>query len=393
MFSKDRRIVLLASTKLLQSDIDRYALDELLEMGYHIATLDASQIVDKEAFDRIPAAGLHDERIESELVQSYQELDEYLKNHRRDYYFLMFDYYYEVRKIYDLLTKYDVDYGNITTALTDSAFTSDDYGHGVKDFDFGRLSVDKWKRIWFNRIVRRIGLHKPANFQLIGGKYHMDQVWKNCCCKKGVTRQILIRSYDYERFLRAKPYDNNGKPYAVFLDQYMPYHPDFKDYSIWKIHIPEKEYFEQMHDILDVIRNRYGMEVIIAGHPRGSYEDHPDVWKGCKVVYGKSAELAKNASLIMTHFSQAITFSAMAHKPAMLLNIPLWDQSLHFTGSCRLWGEMLGAPVIRYGADLHETFDYQVNEERYASFKQDFTQSRDADERRFWEIAMDEIEG
>ncbi len=392
MIAKDRRIVLLASTKLLQSDMDRYSLEELLDLGYQVATVDAAQLVDQEAYERIPAAALSDSRMESVTLTTYRELDAYLAAHPKDYYFLMFDYYYEVRKIYDLLTKHNVDYGNITTALTDSAFRPEDYGHGVKDFDFGRLSPEKWKRIWFNRVTRKSGRHKPANFQLIGGWHNVDQIWENCCCKKGITRQIYIRSFDYERFLKATPFDNGGKPYAVFLDQYMPYHPDFKDYSIWKIRIPDDEYFKEMHDILDVIRNRYGMEVIIAGHPRGSYEDHPDVWKGCRILYGQSAELVKSASLVMTHFSNAITFAAMAHKPAMLLNIPLWDQSLHFTSSCRLWGEMLGAPVVRTGADLHESFDYSIDEATYQTFNNKFTQSREADDRLFWEIAMDEIQ-
>ena len=393
MIATDREIVFLAVTPLLESVIGRYSINELYDMGYKIHMVDMTRVIDSEVADRINAKPLQDERYPLELLSTYAEVDAFVSAHQEAYFFMLFDYYYEVRKIYDILTKYDVDYGNVSTALTDSGFRPEMYGGGLKSFDFSRLTPEKWKRIYFNRFVRTHSPHKPANFMLVGGWNNCDQIWKNCNCKEGVTKQIYIRSFDYERFLHTDAYDNGGKPYAVFLDQFMPYHPDFKDYKKWHIHIPEKEYFEQVHEIFDVIRNVYGLEIIIAAHPRGSYEPYGDVWKGCKVLYGKSAELAKNASLVMTHFSNAITFAAMADKPAMLLNIPLWDQNDHFTNSCRLWGEMLGAPVVRYAKDMHETFDYKVDEEKYNEFRHNFTQSRDAgDTRSFWEIAMSEID-
>jgi hypothetical protein len=147
-----------------------------------------------------------------------------------------------------------------------------------------------------------------------------------------------------------------------------------------------------MHDIFDVIRNRYGIEIIIAAHPRVNYADKGDVWKGCKVVYGQSPQLVKNATLAMTHTSGSIAFAMMAEKPALILLPPQVEKGYYHRQICDYWSKLLDAPIIRRGADLHDTMDYVVNEEAYKKANYLYTESCDGDTRSFWEIATSEME-
>ena len=154
MISKDREIIFLAVTPILQSAIGRYSIDELYDMGYTIRMVDMTRVIDPEVAERINAKPLSDERFPLDVLSTYHEVDCFIAEHKSAYFFMLFDYYYEVRKIYDILTKYDVDYGNVSTALTDSGFRPEMYGGGLRSFDFSLLTPEKWMRIYFNRFVR-----------------------------------------------------------------------------------------------------------------------------------------------------------------------------------------------------------------------------------------------
>jgi len=388
MLEKNRPIAFLAATPVVANTKERFAMGQLVDMGYEVSVIDVSAIVDAQVTAKVTVERMEDNQIQTKYFDHIYQLETYLAAHPDTYYFLLFDYYYEVRKIYDLLTKYDVDYGNVSTALTDCLVMTKADGKRRLGGLLFRFSPKKWSRIYFNRVTRRSGKHKPSNFLLIGGRNGMDDVWNNCCCKEGITKQIYIRSFDCERFRNTEGYDAEGKPYAVFLDQGLPFHPDFIHSDE---HIDAEKYFREVHDIFDVIRNRYGMEIIIAAHPRINYADKGDVWKGCPVVYGQSPQLVKNASLVMTHMSNSITFAVMADKPALILQLPAWDRGYHVRQMCQYWSKQLDAPIIRTGADLHEQMDYQPNEEAYDKTRYLYTESCENDNRSFWEIAVSQI--
>jgi hypothetical protein len=57
------------------------------------------------------------------------------------------------------------------------------------------------------------------------------------------------------------------------------------------------------------------LTVVIAGHPCGHYEKRPDFFQGRKVIQGKTAELVKNAKLVILLESAAINFAILYKKP------------------------------------------------------------------------------
>ncbi len=389
MLDKNREIVFLAATRVIANTKERFAIGELIDLGYKVTIIDLAQIIDPEAAAKVTLPCLQDEEIETKYFDHIFQFETFVQAHPKAYYFLLFDYYYEVRRVYDILTKYDVDYGNVSTALTDSLYQPSAKGETrLSNLKF-RLSPERWRRILFNRVIRKSGRHKPTRFILVGGRNGEESLWNNCCTRQDVTKKIYIRSFDYERFLNMEAYNSADRPYAVFLDQGMPYHPDFLHSDEY---VNPERYFEEIHEIFDVIRNQYGLDIIIAAHPRINYEDKGDVWRGCKVVYGQSPQLVKSATLVMTHTSNSITFAVMANKPALILLLPDWEHGYHNRQMCEYWSKQLAAPIIRTGEDLHERMDYQPDKKAYEQVRYLFTDSCNGDSRKFWEIALDEIE-
>ncbi|MBO6214520.1 MAG: hypothetical protein J6N76_03160 [Lachnospiraceae bacterium] len=388
MLPTSRKISFITTTPFLAGDVERFSLDELIDMGYDLSFVDATPALEPKMDAGVTAPRISERGLKYYPMRTPGELRDYIGSHREHYFFLMFDRYYEVRKVYDYLTEFDCDYGNANCALTDNMISAFAYRKGIASFNFERLAPRYWKRIIYNRLIRKRKAYKPANFVLIGGTNGEDAIWENCATKEGVTKGIRIRSYDYERFLRAETFDNGGRPYALFLDQYIPFHPDKE------LHydIPEPDiYFKELHDILDEIRDRYGLEILVAPHPRGDYRDKEHYWKGCRLIYGKSAELAKGASLVLGHYSNALSFAVMADVPSLLLHIPCVAAVDYMNGFDIGYRELLGAPFITCGADLHKTNDYTQNREKYEKFRSLYTESAPYNGKSFWQTAVEEI--
>lgn len=103
--------------------------------------------------------------------------------------------------------------------------------------------------------------------------------------------------------------------YWVFLDEYLPFHPD------WSISesdtIDPERYYQEIRCFFEMIEAEKGTEVIVAAHPKSSYES--EVFGGRKVYKGMTNELVKNAEVVLTHASTAVSFAVIYKKPLCLL--------------------------------------------------------------------------
>ena len=55
------------------------------------------------------------------------------------------------------------------------------------------------------------------------------------------------------------------------LDNYLPFHPDFGTGSL----IEPEEYYVPLCHFFDHLERKYDVRIVIAAHPRSSYETHP----------------------------------------------------------------------------------------------------------------------
>lgn len=114
------------------------------------------------------------------------------------------------------------------------------------------------------------------------------------------------------------------KPYIVFCDIFLPFHPDFAMAGIPQV--DAKKYFSNLNSFFLQLENRFKMPVVIAGHPRSAYSDE---FQGRMVFTGKTHLLVRDATLALIHFSSSIFYACMYNIPA----IHIFDSNFEITNT------------------------------------------------------------
>jgi hypothetical protein len=163
-------------------------------------------------------------------------------------------------------------------------------------------------------IVKAIGINSAEFFAIAGG---------NSTFAKGPiigpsTEQIHIHSADYDLLLN-KTNNSNGANCIVYIDQYLPYHPDF--YSINNQNpLDEKGYYEILCRFFDKVENLTGLKVKIAAHPKAYYYDKMHVFGNREIVHGyNSFPIVTEAKFVLMHYSMAISHAILLRKPIIFL--------------------------------------------------------------------------
>jgi hypothetical protein len=136
------------------------------------------------------------------------------------------------------------------------------------------------------------------------------------------TLFVRTTSNDWQTACDASDLAEISQKYLVFIDQYIPYHPDFVSRGIDLKFTPE-EYYQELNAALKKISLKTGLQVIIAAHPRrvemGDY-DFP-------MISNKTASLVKNSDLVIAHYSTAVNFAAVYGKPLVFFSSELLNRS------------------------------------------------------------------
>tara|TARA_B100000787_G_C16171139_1_gene286568 strand:+ start:166 stop:1377 length:1212 start_codon:yes stop_codon:yes gene_type:complete len=130
---------------------------------------------------------------------------------------------------------------------------------------------------------------------------------------------IYSRSYDYDTFLRTKNDAREKIPkknYAVYLDEIMVDHPDFKKLKI-KNPISKKKYDEELSRFFKNFKDSTGLEIIVAHHPRKFYFKKKII--NLKVL-NKTAYLVKHSQYVLLHCSTSVSFALLNNKPLIYLD-------------------------------------------------------------------------
>lgn len=174
--------------------------------------------------------------------------------------------------------------------------------------------LNKFKKVSYtlkNKFSKNKKL-KPG-FLFVNGKEVVNHYFRNIDPK---TKIFQTCSYDY--MLSKKKYKRllNSK-YAVFLDEYIVHHPDFKILK-WKVE-QEKIYYEELNNLFHFIEDELNLKVIIASHPRADIEFNKKKLQGFDIHKGNTAQLVKYSEICITHASTSINFAVIFNKPILFI--------------------------------------------------------------------------
>jgi len=151
----------------------------------------------------------------------------------------------------------------------------------------------------------------------------------NCCnikvCSGSASKcdngefEIRSHSLDYDIFFQEKNKKKIVKNYIVFLDNGMVNHPDYQKLGV-SPHCTGEIYFPLLRSFFSKVEEQTGFQIIVAVHPRLIINDDLIFKYGNReLLSGKSAELVRDAKLVLAHNSTSINFVALWNIPLIVI--------------------------------------------------------------------------
>ena len=138
------------------------------------------------------------------------------------------------------------------------------------------------------------------------------------------TKIIKSHSNEYDVHIRSK-FDkglslNKMSKYAVFLDQYLPFHTDAKLIRNLNRKVSEEKYFPALNNFFSLFENYTKTKIIIAAHPKSEYQNHnKNFWNGRSYYKDKTYALIRDCNYVLAHTSTAISYAIILKKPLIFL--------------------------------------------------------------------------
>ena len=198
--------------------------------------------------------------------------------------------------------------------------------------------------------------------------------------------EIWTHSFDYQDYLDLKN-DCELKDigsYALSIDQSAPSHPDYETHNNTPP-VSENKYYKSMNSFFDFFEKKTGLDIVIAGHPRRSPEAS-NCWNGRRQITGKTHELIRQSSIVLSHYSTALSFAIIYRKPILIvttneyLNSYRKYQFLSFS-------ETLNIDIINVdNYDENEITDeiYLINEELMKDYNEKYIKSQYSSSNDIW---------
>ena len=247
---------------------------------------------------------------------------------------------------------------------------------------FSRLTnkfIKKKSNIVFDKVVvtGRVGLKDPA----IGSK----------------TKVIHAHSYDYNNYLSNYKKTKLGfkKPYAVFLDQYLPLHPDAPIFFGVKPRCTPEKYYPALNNFFNIFEKNYNMKVIVCAHPKSDYENNSNYLYGRKFIKNKTINLVKNCDIVFAHCSTTISYAVLYQKPLVFLLSNEYIRSFdNYTPS--VIAKKLNSPNFNIddknnNSKMQNIKLFKIDKKKYKIYKDDYIKYPSQSHKKFWEIFNEKV--
>jgi len=260
---------------------------------------------------------------------------------------------------------------------------------------FGRIFSLNFTDIsnhFFNKILFKyyffFGI-KAADIILLGGEKSLEN---KIYPIDNNTRLLWAHSFDYDFYIQIKNQIalSDTSP-CVFLDEYLPFHPDLQDIGIGSP-VSSDEYYPKLCKFFDYIEHEFHVRIIIAAHPKSNYEETSDFFQGRTVIKGDTARLVKDSSFVIAHMSTSINFAVLFKKPILFATMDKLQKLK--TGKFipglyieKMASELMTTPInIDHFHDLNQDKIIHVNNVAYNTYKTNYIKKDGTPELPFWEI-------
>jgi hypothetical protein len=301
------RTVIYVSMARLTDKLGRdWYIDYLLERGVPVEYWDVVSLLREEYSERGAKNPnyLH-------VVRSYDELETRLREaQKRDVlYVMLIPYIGQFTRIFRIFSKYDcrmlfIAWGAMPRAPTlasrrIASVLANPWWYAREIFYMGRAHV-----------LRKLKLIKPFAIVFAAGEALTAR-------DHYAAKVVAINLCDYDNYIKAR--GRRGRlvegRYAVFLDINLPYHSDLvsSGYPL----IDPVAYYKSLNRFFGLLEQEHGVTVVIAAHPKADYD--ATTFNGRQIHRLVTAELVKDADLVVCHTSTALSYAVLNAKPLVFV--------------------------------------------------------------------------
>lgn len=255
----------------------------------------------------------------------------------------------------------------------------------------------KFKLVNWNMVLRKIFFLipyrllnvNPADFVLARG----EKYGTSGLAVAANSEIVWAHYYDYDIYLtqadKLGPVDINT---GVFIDEYLPFHPDYA-YSGLSAPVTPDEYYTRLCSFFDYLESKNGSKIIIAAHPRSRYEDLPNYFGGRPVIRDKTSELVRTSGFVIMHTSTAINFAILYKKPVIIVTTDKYDEGWSEDPTPEWLANFFGKNVhnLDYPFELDLQKELYVDEKKYHAYRNFYIKKDGTEELQSWQILANRI--
>jgi hypothetical protein len=203
--------------------------------------------------------------------------------------------------------------------------------------------------------------------------------------KNSESKILWLHSLDYDLYLEERNIQTcRSEKYVVFLDEYLPFHPEYIMLGLLPPSGPDG-YYTGLNKLFSKVENRYNIKVVIAAHPRSHYEESSQLFESRECIKGKTSELIKNAEFVIAHSSTAINFAVLYKKPIMFVTTQRISNS--YQGPyIKLMASLLGTTPVNLDNNYDIDQEPQVNKQKFDYYRNAYIKMDGTPELPFWQI-------
>lgn len=299
-------------TTKLEAD---FYLQELLDNGYKVTYADVSRITGKNTQHAISRPYVME-------LPTWETFGALLEENEHGEAMLLTNvtYNWESYRLFAFISRYTIKKGFFARGMIPVPALMESPLKRLLANPFAYLSFSKGIRFLKNKFAARAKMRgdiRPYDVLFLAGKSGARATGMGWEADLRHAKPIHINYFDYDRYLSLGKDSRrrvSGK-YAVFIDQYLPYHPDVKMFNL--VPVQPESYFRELNAFFDKVEATYELEVVIAAHPKSDYHHNP--YGGRTMVKDETALMIRDADLVLTHGSSAIAFCVLYNKPAFFL--------------------------------------------------------------------------
>lgn len=385
-----KKIVLVVSNYFTYRDYKRFGVETLEANNFLVEVWDLSHILSPKVVESIKKTSLQEYSVKVKRFFKMKEVFQEIRSQEKDTFFItMIMYSFATFLFFKSLSKNNFDYGAtgpytfnfLPQLVSPSKTTNSLFNKSLKKIFFGVLN----RFVSNSKMMRLLKIEKGKVFFASGG----SKVFAKGPLIGSGTVLKRLPSADYDFFSSIKEKEVTQE-YVLFLDQYLPFHPDFVN-SQHKSNLSIDVYYSELRQTFDQIEEKTGKKVVIGAHPKAYYHDKEHLFGNRKIFHNvNSFDLVRKAEVILMHFSMGVSMPVLFDKPILFLTSDSFSGT-YFDVCTRNLAKWFGTKPINMTDKIDDLQSFFADSELYGNYEDEFLKPRLASNELFWKQVADYI--